>query len=388
MTNHIKLVRITTISRSLSGLLKGQFSFMSQYFDVIAISGGGIELEKVRKEEGVRVASVKMERDISLIRDFISLINLIKLFLKEKPEIVHTHTPKAGLLGMIAAWCVRVPVRIHTVAGLPLMEKSGFKKRILNLMEKITYKCAHKVYPNSLGLKKYILENNLTKGNKLQVIGNGSSNGINLSYYDSNRISDELANNTRRNLGIAPDDFIFIYIGRVVKDKGVEELITAFKKLSDEYSHIKLLILGKYEEELDPVSDYVKDTINTNENIIFTGFQADIRPFLKVATVLVHPSYREGFPNVVMQAGAMNIPSIVTDINGSNEIIKDKVNGFIIPLKNELALFEKMKYLYKNQDILFNLKSCCREMIANRYEQSFVWNEILKEYKAFEELLD
>ncbi|MFC2151993.1 glycosyltransferase family 4 protein, partial [Bacteroidota bacterium] len=345
---------------------------MSQYFEVTAVSGGGDMLDRVGIEEGVRTVSIKMKRNISLIKDFIALINLIYLFLKEKPEIVHTHTPKAGLLGMVAAWITRIPVRMHTVAGMPLMESSGLKRKILNMMEIVTYKCAHMIYPNSKGLLQFIVENNFTNPKKLKLIGNGSSNGINLDYYNPVEISEDEVNKIRSKYKLTKQDFIFIIIGRVVKDKGVEELVSAFNRLSSENNSVKLFILGRFEEKLDPISSEIKDIIKNNDNILYAGYQTDIRPFLKTSNVLIHPSYREGFPNVVLQASAFNLPCIVSDINGNNEIIQDNLNGLIVSVKSSDELYKQMSKIYNDPKLLTKLKQKSRKFIEDRFEQNYV----------------
>ena len=179
-----KLIRITTVPGSLDKLLDGQLKFMSAYYDVVAVSSYSETLEKVHEKEGVRVKSVEMTRQITLGKDVIALWKMYRFLRKEKPFIVHTHTPKAGIVGMMAAWIARVPIRLHTVAGLPLMEATGNKRRLLNWVEKITYSLATKVYPNSYGLYDFIVSHKLCGEKKLKVIGSGSSNGINSAFFD------------------------------------------------------------------------------------------------------------------------------------------------------------------------------------------------------------
>ena len=181
-----KLIRITTVAYSLGGLLKGQLNYMSNHFDVIGISSSedGYLKRVISKKENIRVIPVEMTRKITLFRDFSAFWKLFWIFKKEKPFIVHTHTPKAGTVGMFAAYMAGVPHRLHTIAGMPLMEATGSKRRLLNFVEKITYKCATKIYPNSYGLEDFILEQKFTIPEKLKVIGKGSSNGIDTSIFD------------------------------------------------------------------------------------------------------------------------------------------------------------------------------------------------------------
>ena len=376
-----KLIRVTTIPLSLKVLLKGQHQFMSsQGIKVIGVAANGKELNEVAQNENIEVKAVEMSRKITLVKDFVSLWEMYKLLKKERPTIVHTHTPKAGIVGMLAAKFAGVPIRLHTVAGLPLMEANGFKRKVLDFVEKLTYACATNVYPNSKGLYHFILENNYTSKNKLKVIGNGSSNGIDTSFFSKSNVSLEQINSLKQKLHINNNDFVFVFVGRLVGDKGINELVDAFKRLN--YSNAKLLLVGPLETDLDPLEDSTLQEINSNLNIISVGFQKDVRPYFAISNALVFPSYREGFPNVVMQAGAMELPSIVSDINGCNEIIVEGQNGTIISVKNTEAILKAMQQLIDNESYYHLLKENARPMIQSRYEQQVVWNAILEEYKT------
>lgn len=378
--NKPKLIRITTVPISLKTLLKGQHRFMFQNgFEVIGVSSSGKDLQDVERNETVRVAVLEMTRTISPISDLKSLWEFYTLCKRERPAIVHSHTPKAGIVGMLGAKLAGVPVRLHTVAGLPLIEATGMKRKILDFVEKITYRCATKVYPNSRGLYDFILANNYTEKEKLQVIANGSSNGIDTTYFDSDIIPVTQRRELELQLGIQPNDFVFIFVGRLVGDKGINELIEAFFKLQT--PNTKLLLVGPFESELDPLQTETLKVIETHPNIISVGFQSDVRPYFAVSDCLVFPSYREGFPNVVMQAGAMGLPSIVTDINGCNEIIVEGENGTIIPVKNIEAIKIAMQKMMNNKEFYLKLKENARPMIQSRYEQSVVWNALLEEYQ-------
>lgn len=370
-----KLIRITTVPTSLKTLLKGQLAFMSNHFDVIAVSSDGDSFESMLVQEGVRGVKINMTRKITPFKDIVSLCKLIVLFCKERPYIVHTHTPKAGTLGMIAAYICRVPHRLHTIAGLPLLEATGKKRKLLDFVEKITYFCATKVYPNSFEMQKIILDNGFTKKSKLKVIGKGSSNGIDTNYFDSSTVKTYESDFTK-------NKFLFCFVGRIVGDKGINELIAAFTLLQKEYKDSGLLLVGDFEKELDKILPESEKQIFENSGIEFVGFQNDVRPFFKASDVLVFPSYREGFPNVVMQAGAMGLPSIVTDINGCNEIIKHGINGMVVPVKNVEQLYGAMKTVYQERELLNSMKLKTREMIVSRYEREYIWNCLLKEYKS------
>lgn len=377
-----KLIRITTVPISLDKLLSGQLAFMNQFYQVIGISSEKEYLVKVGQKENIEVFPVEMTRKITPIKDLIAVYKLFTYFRKEKPFIVHTHTPKAGTVGMIAAKLAGVPNRLHTIAGLPLLEATGNKRKLLNLVEKITYSCATKIYPNSFGLKEIIIQEKFCKPEKLKVLGNGSSNGIDTSYFNSKNYSEQDNYHLKQKLGINNNDFVFIFVGRLVSDKGINELIEAFSKL--ESNAIKLVLVGPLETDLDPLNGSTLTQIKNNKNIISVGYQNDVRPFFAISNVLVFPSYREGFPNVVMQAGAMELPSIVTDINGCNEIIINNHNGIIIPVKNTNAILDAMKQVLEDQELYGHLKQNSRKKIVENYEQKVVWNAILEEYKSLE----
>ena len=382
-----KLIRITTVPLSLKVLLKGQLRFMaSNGFDVKGVSSEGEELREVHENEGIAVEAITMSRKITPFQDLKSLWEMWNFLRKEKPQIVHTHTPKAGIIGMLAARLAGVPHRLHTVAGLPLMEATGTKRKILNFVEKLTYSSATRVYPNSKGLYDFILQNNFTQSNKLKIIANGSSNGIDTAFFSPDQVTEIERVTLREKLNIQSDDFVFVFVGRIVSDKGINELIKAFSELqaaeNNEPAGIKLLLVGGLENDLDPLNPETLAEINQNKDIISVGFQQDVRPFFAISDALAFPSYREGFPNVVMQAGAMGLPSIVSDINGCNEIIVEGENGLIIPPKNVEKLKEKMLTLAKDKNLYTKLKENSRRMIENRYEQSVVWNALLEEYEG------
>lgn len=379
-----KLIRITTVPSSLRSLLKGQHRFMSKYFEVIGVSGDGDALAEVRQNEGIRTHVVEMTRTITPLKDLKALLKLYKFFKKEKPFIVHTHTPKAGTVGMIAAKLAGVPNRLHTIAGLPLLEKTGVMRKLLNLVEKLTYSCSTLILPNSFKLKRIILTEKFTSASKLKVIGHGSSNGIDTEHYNIAHVTEKEKEQLRESLNINENDTVFIFIGRIVKDKGINELVAAFNLLTKKHSRCKLLLIGSRENHLDPLLSKTEILIKENICIIPTGVQKDIRPYVSISHALTFPSYREGFPNVVLQASCMCLPCIVSDINGCNEIIEDQVNGLIIPVKNSEALESAMLYMIENPEKRLDMIKHSRKRILERYKQEFIWNESLKLYRSLE----
>lgn len=377
-----KLIRITTVPISLHKLLSNQLKYMSAHYEVIAVSSGGEYLKKVGITQGVRTEAVEMTRGITPMADLLALWKLYCLIRYERPLIVHTHTPKAGILGMLAAWMAGVPVRMHTVAGMPLLETSGLKRKLLDVVERLTCAAATNVYPNSHAMKSIICKLGYCNETKLKVIGNGSSNGIDIGTFDPALFDAETKYNLRKALNIGDDDIVFCFIGRLVPDKGIHELIDAFVALSAANSRVKLLMIGPFESHLAPLARETVSTIQSHPNIRFLGYQEQVAVYLAISHIFVFPSYREGLPNVVMQAGAMELPCIVTDISGCNEIIIDGRNGVIIPPKDTSALHRAMSFLLNREDIRQQMAAESRELIVSRYEQHVLWRHLFDEYRS------
>lgn len=370
-----KLFRVATVDIVFSNHIKGQLRYLSDYYKVVAVSNDNGGLKDVSINEGVDTIGITMKREISILSDIKSLWALIRLFWKERPYIVHSHTPKGSLLSMIAAWITGVPHRIYLVTGLRFETTSGLLRFILKTMERITCMCATKVIPEGDGVKKTLIREKITR-KPLNKILNGNINGIDLNHFTKN---EEVLSKAA---SLRSEKFTFIYIGRIVKDKGVNELVRAFDRLSTQRNDVRLLLLGTFEDNLDPIDTKSRQIIDSNVHIEYAGYQQDIRPYLASSDVLILPSYREGFPNVVIQAGAMDLPCIVTDINGCNEIIINGENGIIIPKQDENALYEAMLVYLDNREVYDRHSSKSRELVSSRYEQQKVWQALLDMYQS------
>lgn len=369
-----KMLIITTVPQSLF-FFKNQITFLKRSFEIQLVSSPGEKGNEIAQSENVLLHNILMKREISLLNDLKSLLALIKLFLKEKPFIIHANTPKASLLALIAGKMTAVPRRIYYVHGLRYEGVTGLKRHLLMLMEKISCTCATDIIAVSQGVRKTMLSE-ITKKN-ISVIYNGSVNGINLEYFNPDNAKRlEL----RKQLNIDEDDFVFGFVGRLVGDKGINELVEAFQKMALSYKKCKLLLIGNFENDLDPLKTSTLDLIKNHTDIKYVGFQKDIRPYLSQMDVFVFPSYREGFGISLMEAAAMNVPAISSNISGCNEIIEEHVNGYLISVKDTIELHERMLFVYKNRDVLASLKINTRQIIANKYDQQLVWEAALKKY--------
>lgn len=381
----IKIIRSSTVPSSLNHFCHGMLSELSGKYIVVGLSSPGEALEEIASREKVRVISVPMERRISLKNDIVSLWRLIKVFRKEKPTMVHSITPKAGMLCMTAAWITRIPLRVHTFTGLVFPTATGFKRRILMFTDWLTCQCATHIIPEGQGVKND-LQNYRITNKTLKVLGYGNIRGVDLDYYSRRpevmQIAEKLRDNTK---------FTFLFVGRVVKDKGIDELCEAYQRIHDQYPETRCWLVGNYEDDLDPINSASKELIEQCDNgLVAVGRKTgnELLAYYAAADCFVFPSYREGFPNTVIEAGAMDLPSIVTDINGSREIIVESENGTIVPPHNAEALYEAMSQMVSHPERLKVIAAKTRQMVASRFEQSYVrkclydfYDEIIEEYE-------
>lgn len=381
----IKIIRATTVPMSLNAFCAGMLKELSEKYEVIALSSPGEEMDIVSSREGVRTIAVPMERHIAIMKDIKSLFSLFRIFQKEKPTMVHSMTPKAGLLCMLAAWLSRVPIRVHTFTGLVFPTAIGLKRRILMFTDWLTCTCATHIIPEGEGVKNDLLQNGITN-KPLKVLGYGNVRGVDMNKYS--RRPEVMDIVIQKSLKLQKT-FTFLFVGRIVKDKGINELCDAFDRLHKRNSQTRLILVGPYEDNLDPISEESRKIIKDNDAIEAAGPKRgdELLAYYAAADCFVFPSYREGFPNTVLEAGAMGLPSIVTDINGSREIIKQDQNGIIVPSKDAQALYDSMKRMIEDKNGRDKMASNARKMIANRFEQSFVrkclydfYDEILKPY--------
>lgn len=365
-------MRVTTHDISLEGLLRGQLGYMAAHgLDVLGVAADTGELDHVREREGVRCVDLPMKRQISPLADVRSLFAMWRFIRRERPDIVHANTPKGSLLAMMAAWACRVPVRVYTVTGLRFETATGIFRTILKTMERITCRCATEVIPEGDGVMRTLRRENITD-KPLRKIHNGNINGIDLNDFDPAKFP------VRRR----SDKLTFIFIGRLVHDKGVAELATAFDRLCREFpGKMRLVLVGRMEDELDPLDGITRSVIRQNSSIEHVGQQADVRPWLAGADVLVLPSYREGFPNSVLEAGAMGLPVIVSDVNGADEIIEPGVNGLIVPRRDAPALYRAMRRLAVEASTRQTMAAHAREIIARKFNRPDIHQATFERYQ-------
>ena len=373
-----KIIRVTTVPTSLDTFCENQLRELSQFYEVVAVSSPLPELEVVAKREGVRTIAVKMERHISIFKDLKSLWNMYKLFRKERPWMVHSMTPKAGLVSMVAAWLAGVPKRVHTFTGLVWPTATGLGRMVLKTTDRILCACATHIIPEGNGVKNDLINGGITR-KSMQVLANGIVRGIDLEYYARTPQVMSMVETLKKDA-----ETTFVFVGRLVGDKGIHELVDAFNRLNEKYRNTRLLLVGRMEAHLDPLKEETRQIIECNKSIEAVGEQNDVRPWLASADVLVFPSYREGFPNVVIEAGAMDLPSIVTNINGCNEIIIPNENGVIISPRNVEELYVAMEKMHVDVVSREQMAKKARELVASRYDCNIVRKALYEFYASLE----
>ncbi len=376
-----KLIRVTTVPLSLKLLLAGQMKYMSeQGWEVIMVSADGREIPQIEKVEGCRHEVIPFTRQITPLQDLKCLMALTKLFKKEQPDIVHTHTPKAGLIGMMAAKRAGIKARIHTLAGIPAMAAEGNKKSLLEKAEKWTYNAATAVWPNSKGLYDFVVEKQLCPEDKLEIIGPGSSNGVDLSQFNRGVLKENHLVAATMRIMPGENDFIILAVGRLVGDKGIAELVDAFLG-SKIVNKAKLVLLGSYEKELDPLPADTTKKIDDHPRIVQIDWTDHVAHYMALSDVLVHPSHREGFPNVLLEAGAMQLPIICSDIIGNRDLITQQKTGLIFPVKDKNVLREALEFAFVKREKMAELANNLLVEIEEKYERSKIHQSIFEAYQ-------
>lgn len=370
------ILRATTVPQSL-GFFEGTMEELLKQYDVQLLSSSGERLTEMGEKYGVITHAVDMHRRLSPLKDIKSLWKIIKVLCKEKPDLIHSMTPKAGLLCMVAAWITRVPVRVHTFTGLVWPTETGFKRKLLMLTDRITCACATHVIPEGEGVKNDLLNNGITK-KPIRVLGYGSVKGVDMERFSLRPEVMEKAKSFK-----SANLFTFVFVGRIVSDKGINELCEAFNRFSKVYPDTRLFMIGRFEDEIDPITEKARAIIQNNSSIMAVGPQYgdDLLAYYAASDCFVFPSYREGFPNTVLEAGAMGLPSIVTDINGAREIVVEGENGTIIPPKDPDELYAAMERMLTDENWRTTLAGKARQMIMDRFEQGFVQRCLLEYYE-------
>jgi glycosyltransferase involved in cell wall biosynthesis len=379
----IRLFRVANVPGALYNVLSGQLKYISQNsdFEVIAVSKKSLNLNLITSQESVLTRGIYMTRGINPLVDVVSLFQMVYLILKYRPYIIHSHTPKAGFISMLAGCICRTPVRIHTFTGLIFPTANGLFKIILLLIDKITCLCSNVIIAESFGVRNQLLAGSVTKKDIL-VLCDGHINGVDLNYFNRSSISENPIF-LKRSLGILDKDIVISFIGRINHDKGVDSLVSVFLSLASSHKNIKLLVVGPIDDSGRPITSKTMAELQSNPNIIYVGYQADVRKYFMITDIFVLPSFREGFPGVLLQAGALEVPSIVTDVPGSNEVISHNINGYVYPPSDDDRLTELLDHLIVHPEVRITFSRNCRSIISDKYSSMRIWSATLSLYRKY-----
>ncbi|UUZ74635.1 glycosyltransferase family 4 protein [Polaromonas sp. P1(28)-13] len=369
----------TTVPETLATILKSQPHYLAHYFQVVLATSPGETLSQVKENEGLAIHAVPMTRGISALSDLVSVVRMVRVLRSVRPELVHSYTPKAGLIVMLAAWLCRVPVRVHTFTGLIFPTSHGFRQKLLIWADRLICSCATHVIPEGLGVKTDLETFHITR-KPLRVIGHGNIAGVDTAYFSPVAPGVvEAASELRKRLAIGTENFLFCFVGRLNRDKGLAELMGAFSLLPPD-AH--LMLVGAVDRTA-PMGAATLSAIESHPRVHRLGFLEDIRAALQAADVLVLPSYREGFPNVVLQAGAMELPVIATDINGCNEVIEPGYNGWLVAPRDVQALYAAMRQVMQvSVSVRSEMGKQARVRIQQRFERQEHWARMVEFYQA------
>lgn len=376
-----KLVYIVTVPLSALTLLPGQLRYMQEHgLEVVLITSPGSELEAVVAAEGVEIVKVPMRRNISPLHDLVSFWKLFKVLRELKPDLVNAGTPKAGLLGMLAAKIARVPIRVYTLWGLRFETLEGPKRFVTSLSERLASACADQVVSVSESLRRVYVDSGLVAASKITVLGKGSINGVNVERFLPTEENLRRSEALRQRLSIPEDAPVIGFVGRHTRDKGVVELFDAFRKVLRVLPDARLLLVGRSEKE-DPVPQHYVQQLKSHRQVVITGFVPDTAPYYHLMDVLAFPSYREGFPNVMLEAGAAEVPVVGYQVTGMVDAVADGVTGLLVPPRGTGTLGESLIKLLKDDALRSKMGKAARSRVSQYFTNERVWEGWLGFYR-------
>lgn len=375
----VRVVQVVTVSQSL-GFINGLICYLKQRgYAFWAISSPGPDVEHFSAETEVLTFEISMPRAITPLRDLWTVGAIWWRLRQVRPHIVHAGTPKGGLLGMVAASLAGVPVRIYQMRGLPMLTASGLRRKVLRVCEKASCSLAHKVICNSESLRKAALAEGICTAEKATVIGSGSGQGVDARQrFNPDHVIDARGR-VRSEWGLPHDALALAFIGRIVREKGIVELTGSWRELREEFPTLHLMVAGDFEPQ-DPVPPECVELLRTDPRVHLMGFVTDIRSLYAALDLLVLPTYREGFPNVLLEAGAMVLPVVATIIPGCVDATVDGVTGHLVPPRDTAALTAALRAYLSDPALRRAHGLSGRQRVLDHFQQEIVWEGVRSLY--------
>jgi glycosyltransferase involved in cell wall biosynthesis len=377
----LNVVRTSTVPFFVVTQLNKQYSTLVDFgARLTIITSDGPEIEQIVSRDGIKLHIINIERKISIIRDLRALFQLWSYFIVNKPTIVHSTTPKAGMVTSLAAFFSRVPIRLHTFTGQPWVSLTGIKKFLARLGDLIIGRLCTFCYADSASQVNFLLENRIVDSAKIKVVGAGSLSGVDLNRFDPSRFNESDRLNLRKNLGIPYDAVILLFVGRVTADKGIGELVDAFLSLKSSNSNLHLVLVGPIEDKETKFGNYSLDDLYLIKEVHFVGYTSAPELYMYTADIFCLPSYREGFGTAVIEAAAMKLPAIASDIYGLRDAVLHNQTGILCTPRDIPSLFDAINYLVENEEARIRMGRNAQMRVINEFDSDVINLALIKEY--------
>lgn len=377
----IRICRVVTVSQTFQTLLHAQLRSMTDHgLDVTLVCNTGPELAAIANQVGAKFVGVPLQRQPAPLADSRSLFRLARVFQRNHFDIIHSSTPKAGFLTAIAARIAGAHIRLHTFTGQPWVELTGLRRIIPKECDRITAMLATRCYADSPSQRDFLVKEGLVFRGKISVLGAGSISGVDLQRFDLATWGGERALQTRRELGISGRSLVIIFVGRLTKDKGIAELVSAFDALTDRIANLHLVLVGPFEPDRDPLPSETLERIRDNPRIHSVGFSRTPEKYLAASDIFCLPSYREGFGSVVVEAAAMGLPSVITQVTGLIDAVVEGETGLIVPPKNAHELAKALGHLCASIELRHTLGQKGKRRVEREFSATRVNEAMVAEY--------
>lgn len=378
----VRIARISTVPFFVLFQLKNQIEALSSAgAQVTVITSSGPGFASLSALAGVTCEQVEISRSISPWRDFLALLRLIRLFKRGRIDVTHSTTPKAGLLTAIAAFLAGVPVRLHTFTGQPWVNMKGPIRWLARWSDRFIGKLNTRCYTDSGSQRQFLIDQGIFPASRLFVIGAGSLAGVNLKRFNSARFTAEDQLAIRQSLGIREAAPVLLFVGRIMADKGVRELIDAFRELKAAGGAAYLILVGPFDLESGGGGEISRHDIDNIQDVHIVGYTENPESYMAIADILCLPSYREGFGTVVIEAAAMGVPTVGSDIYGLSDAVVNGETGILVPPRDVTALKLALAVLLEDKTARQNMGGAAKRRAEIYFDADQVNLKLIEEYR-------